>query len=228
MNLGTWRAATDNEINTGHVPDGATLRQVITVGGDKEQKVVKKDSVAEVVTTTGSPTVTTNDDGSKTYTFGAGSPAMQVLSKTGNTVWENKEYSSAFTVDYKVSSFSYGGKVAGTVCILSNGVWTPVENGDSNVWYKGISYSKSTLKVTGNDTGGGSAVLKFTPKAPSQGGGTVKITPSVPEETTTQKYGYFTHIPASAEEDTKVFLTQKETTAVQNFAFEGMDDFEFD
>ena len=225
MNLGTWRAATANEISTGHLPDGATLRQVITVGGDKEQKVVKTGSVAEVVTTTGNPTVTTSDDGSKTYTFGAGSPAMQVLSQTGNTVWENKEYSTAFTVDYKVSSYSTS--LSGIVCTRdANGNYSPAGDPTYRTWFSG--YKKSTLKVTGNDTGDGSAVLKFTPKAPSQGGGTVKITPSVPEETTTQKYGWFTHIPASVEEDTKVFLTQKETTAVQNFAFEGMEDFEFD
>ena len=226
MNLGAWRAATQNEINTGQLPAGASLRQVITAGGDRKQKVLKKASSPGTVTTTGNPGKTENADGSTTYTFGAGSPAMQVLSRTGNTVWENKEYSTAFTVDYTVSSFSYGRKVAGTVCILKNGVWTPVEGGGSNVWYSGISYAKSTLNVTGNDTGAGSAVLKFTPKVPSQGGGTVKITPYTKEETTDQAFGYYVHIPASAESERKVFLVQEAGSEAQNFAFDGMEDWE--
>lgn len=220
VNLGTWRAATSGEINTGQLPAGASLRQVITAGGDRTQEVLTAESVAEVVTTTGSPTVTTNNDGSKTYTFGAGSPAMQVLPRTGNVIHENEEYNSAFTVNYKVSSFTYAAKKAGTVCIYSNGAWTPVEGGGSNVWYSGVNYSKSTLTVTGVDTGDGSAALTFTPKAPSQGGGTVRVMPSVPERTTTQKYGYYLHIPASAEEVSKVFLVQQDSAATQNFAFD--------
>ena len=228
MNLGAWRAATSGEINTGQLPAGASLRQVVTAGGDRKQKVLKKASAPETVTTTGNPVIQGNDDGSKTYTFlGGGTGSMRVLSRTGNVVHENQDYTSAYNVDYKVSSFSYGVKKAGTVCIYSNGAWTPVAGGGSNVWYSNVSYSKSTLTVTGVDTGAGSAQLKFTPNDSSGGGGTVKVTPYTKEETTDQAFGYYTHIPASAEAASKAFLVQQGSAAAQNFAFD-MDDADVD
>lgn len=44
------------------------------------------------------------------------------------------------------------------------------------------------------------------------------------------KYDYMGYYSSSSdpEQDTKVFLTQKATAVTQNFAFEGMEDFEFD
>lgn len=227
MNLGAWRAATSNEINTGQLPAGASLRQVITAGGDRKQKVLKKASSPGTVTTTGSPDKTENTDGSTTYTFlGGGTGSMRVLSRTGNVVHENQDYTSAYNVDYKVSSFSYGVRKAGTVCIYSNGAWTPVEGGGSNVWYSNVNYSKSTLTVTGVDTGAGSAQLKFTPNDSSGGGGTVKVTPYTKEETTDQAFGYYIHVPASAESESKVFLVQEAGNEAQNFAFDGMEGWE--
>lgn len=224
MNLGAWRAATDSEINTGQLPTGASLRQVITVGGDRKQKVLKKASSPGTVTTTGNPDKTENDDGSTTYTFGAGGPGtMHVKSTVGSSVVESQDYSSPYTVTYKVSG--YDGSLSGIVCKRdANGKYSPVGDPTYRTWYYG--YRKSTLSVTGVDTGAGSAELTFTPKAPSQGGGTVKITPYKKEETTDQAFGYYIHIPASAESESKVFLVQEAGSEAQNFAFEGMDDWE--
>lgn len=210
MNLGAWRPATDGEYNTGHLPAGASLRQVITAGGDRTQTILTAASSAETVTVvSGNPSISYNADGSKNYIFSGGSGGgMTVLSRTGNVVHENQTYYGAYTVNYAVSSFTYSNKLAGTVCTYSNGAWKPVPGGGSNVWYSGVSYSKSTLSVSGVDTGSGSAILTFTPKAPSGGGGTIKVKSYTPEKTTTQKYGYYTHIPASGEEQTKTFLVQ--------------------
>ena len=182
------------------------MRQVITAGGDREQQVLTAKSTAEVIKITGNPTITKNADGSTTYTFPAASVGtMNVKSVAGGTTVENKDYSTAFTVDYKVSSYSMS--MSGIVCTRNaNGKYSPVGDPTYRTWYAG--YKKSTLSVSGVDTGSGSATLTFTPKAPSQGGGTVRITPSTPEKTKTQKYGYYTHVPASGEEQTKTFLVQ--------------------
>lgn len=225
MNLGTWRAATSTEINTGQLPAGASLRQVITAGGDRKQKVLKKASSPEIVTTTGNPGKTQSTDGSTIYTFGAGGPGtMHVKSTVGGAVVESQDYSSAYTVTYKVSG--YDGSLSGIVCKRdANGKYSPVGDPTYRTWYFG--YRKSTLSVTGVDTGAGSATLTFTPKAPNQGGGTVKVTPYTKEETTDQTFGYYTHIPASAEAASKAFLVQQGSAAAQNFAFD-MDDTDVD
>lgn len=194
---------------------------MITAGGDRTQKVLKKASTPETVTTTGNPVIQGNDDGSKTYTFlGGGTGSMRVLSRTGNVVHENRDYESAYEVTYTVSS-------ADTVKYQ---MYTKGSSGTYYPWAGGtlyVNYKKSTLAVTGVDTGSGSAQLKFTPNAPGGDGGSVTVVPSTPEETTDQKFGYFTHIPASAESQERTFLVQQ-STAVQNFAFDGMDDLDID
>lgn len=205
VNLGTWRAATDSEYNTGHLPAGATLRQVITAGGDRTQTILTQASSAETVTiVSGDPSISYNADGSKNYIFSAGSSGgMTVLSRTGNVVHENQTYYGAYTVNYKVSSYTTS--LSGIVCTRdANGKYSPVGDPTYRTWYAG--YSKSTLSVSGVDTGSGSAILTFTPKAPSGGGGTIKVKSYTPEKTTTQKYGYYTHVPASGVEQTKTFL----------------------
>lgn len=204
MNLGTWRAATDSEYNTGHLPAGATLRQVITAGGDREQRILTSPSKAGRVTYTGNPTIYENADGSTSYTFPAGGPGtMHVKSTAGSTVIEDKDYSTEYTITYKVSG--YDGALSGVVCSRNGaGVYKPVGDPTYRTWYYG--YRKSTLSVTGVDIGSGSATITFTPKAPNQGGGTVVVKPYTPEKTKAQKYGYYTHIPASGEEQTKTFL----------------------
>lgn len=224
VNLGTWRPATDGEINTGQLPTGASLRQVITVGGDREQRILTAPSKAGSVTHTGNPTIYENADGSTSYTFPAGGPGtMHVKSTAGSTVFEDKDYSTEYTVTYKVSG--YDGSLSGIVCKRdSNGRYSPVGDPTYRTWYYG--YRKSTLSVTGVDTGSGSAKITFTPKAPNQGGGTVVVTPYTPEKTKSQKYGYFVYIPASAEEESRVFLVQEAAQQAQNFAFDGMDDWE--
>ena len=148
---------------------------------------------------------------------------MHVKSTVGNSVVESQDYTSEYKVTYKVSR--YDGSLSGIVCTRdANGKYSPVGDPTYRTWYYG--YKKSTLSVTGVDTGAGSAEFTFTPKAPSQGGGTVKITPYKKEETTDQAFGYYIHIPASAESESKVFLVQEAGSEAQNFAFDGMDDWE--
>lgn len=83
------------------------------------------------------------------------------------------------------------------------------------------------------DTGSGSAKLVFTPRG--GGGGSVTVIPYkpetvarkvlqpatlTPEESRDRKWGYYTRVPGSAVEQTKTFLVQGGTTALQNFAFD--------
>lgn len=198
---------------------------MITAGGDREQKILTQASSAEVVTVVkGDPSITYNADGSKNYIFSGGG-AMHVKSTAGGTTVEDQDYSSAYTVDYKVSG--YDGSLSGVVCTRdANGNYSPAGDPTYRTWYYG--YRKSTLSVSGADTGSGSASIVFTPKASSQGGGTLKVKPYTPEKTATQKYGYYVHVPGSGEEESKVFLVQQASAAVQNFAFEGMEDLDMD
>lgn len=201
-----WRASTSSELN-GQLPTGASLYRVITEGGDTTQYIRTAASTASKCVTSG--TYTTSKDGDTLiFDFPAGG-GMNVYSTDGNgNVKENKYWEDAYTVNYKVSK-AY--KASQAFYILESGQY--VKYGGTLYNY----YEKSTLIVSGNDTGDGSATLKFTPK--SSGGGTVKYTPSVAETVKAQKVGYYTRIPASAEEETKTFLTQG-STATQNFAFE--------
>lgn len=200
-----WRASTSSELN-GQLPTGASLYRVITEGGDTTQYIRTAASTASKCVTSG--TYTTSKDGDTLiFDFPAGG-GMNVLSTVGGNTVENAHWEDPYTVDYKVSK-AY--KASQTFYILESGQY--VKYGGTLYNY----YEKSTLVVSGKDTGNGSATLKFTPK--SSGGGTVKYTPSVAETVTAQKVGYYTRIPASAEEETKTFLTQG-STATQNFAFE--------
>lgn len=94
------------------------------------------------------------------------------------------------TADLTATLKNYSTSLSGVVCTRdANGKYSPAGDPTYRTWYAG--YSKSTLSVSGVDTGSGSAILTFTPKAPSGGGGTIKVKSYTPEKTTTQKYGYY-------------------------------------
>ncbi len=198
MNLGTWRAATANEINTGQLPTGASLRQVITAGGSRSQRVLKTASKPEVVTVvSGDPSITYNADGSKNYIFSGGSGsgyAKSTCSTSGipdcgsgsaRFVIQPNGANSVLITAYKGSS-GYAG---------------------SQYWSGYCAGATIDYRVSTAPSGGG-------------GGGTIKVKSYTPEATAEQKYGYYVHVPASAEEQTKVFLVQQGSTAAQNFAFD--------
>lgn len=194
---------------------------MITAGGDTTQYVRTAASVAEKVVASGSYTYSIDDEGVKTFTFsGTSGKSMNVYTVADGSVVENKDWSSAYQVNYKVSSFSYSATYTGVYYYKNSyGGYTALNGGVSQTYYTGVSYSKSTLSVSGTDTGSGSATLLFTPNEISAPGGYVKVTPYTPETVAEQKVGYYTRIPASAEEETKTFLVQG-STATQSFAFE--------
>lgn len=205
-----WRASTSSELN-GQLPTGASLYRVITAGGDTTQYIRTAASTASKCVTSGTYTASKDGD-TLIFDFGA-TGKMHVKSSTEDAYW-----TSAYTVNYKVSSFSYGATYTGVYYYKNSyGGYTALNGGASQKYYTGVSYTKSTLSVSGTDTGSGSATIVFTPI--STGGGTVKYTPSVAETVTEQKVGYYTRIPASAEEETKTVLAQG-STATQSFAFE--------
>lgn len=207
-----WRASTSTELN-GQLPTGASLYRVITAGGDTTQYVRTAASVAEKVVASGSYTYSIDDNGVKTFTFsGTSGKSMNVYTVANGSVVENKDWSSAYQVNYKVSSATQ----VTTTLYYKNTAGNYVQ------WTSGTlyrNYTKSTLSVSGTDTGSGSATLLFTPNEISAPGGYVKVTPYTPETVTEQKVGYYTRIPASANEETKTFLVQG-STATQSFAFE--------
>lgn len=189
-----------------------SLTQLITAS-EKEKIVVSGDYTLTNDATTGK----------KTYTFsGGGDGSMNVYSVDGDgNVKENQDWSKEYQINYKVSSLSWGTVYRNYVFYYKNsyGTYTAVNGGNAQDYYVNPSYTKSTLRVSGNDTGDGSATILFTPKAASGGGGTLTITPSVPETTAPKYFNYYTYTPSAATEETKTFLTQG-STATQNFAFE--------
>lgn len=171
-------------------------------------------SAPQEITYTGSPSITTVPaTGVKTYAFsGGGGMNVHTYNGGGGTV-ENADYSSGYTVTYKVSSATQ----------YTSPLYSKASNGsyyqNRQTFYTG--YHKSTLSVTGTDTGTGSATLVFTPK--SVAGGSVTITPYKPEtvvrkvlqpasltaeKTRDRNWGYYTRVPGSALEQVKTFLLQ--------------------
>lgn len=227
VEAGELRPATDAEISTGGVPEGASLLRVISNDGDREQTLLTAASKKETVTVTEGTVNITYDAGATVYKFGGGSSGgMNVVSRTGNVVHENSTYYGKYDVVYTVSS--YTGTKTGVVCYWNAGTnrWMPVNSDTSSRTYY-YGYQKSTMTVTGVDIGSGSATLSFTPNAPSGGGGTIKYVESVKEATEQQKYGYFVMLPSSGEKETRTFLVQG-GVSVQNFAFDGMEDFDYE
>lgn len=201
VNLGAWRAATQNEINTGQLPAGASLRQVITAGGDREQRILTAASKAEKVTFSGTPDVIENADGSTSYVF--------------STQASGYGKSSCST-----SGIPDCGSGSGRFVITPNGA-----NSILVVAYKGDS-GQATNKYWSGYVGSATIDYRVSTPPTVSGGGSVVVTPYTPEKTTKQKYGYYVHIPASAESESKVFLVQEAGSEAQNFAFDGMEDWE--
>lgn len=189
-------------------------------------------SSPQSVSFTGSPVIGSSGKAT-TYKYnGTVNSRMNVHSYNGSggTV-ENNNYTGAYEVNYNVST-AY--QVNLTLYYKkSNGTYAQYPN----TCYYG--YKKSTLTVTGADTGSGSAKLVFTPQNVSWNSGVVSVTPYTPEvvrakkikqgvltQATTRdiKYDYYTYIPSAAEVSSGTFLVQGASTAVQNFAFNGMDD----
>lgn len=201
VNLGAWRAATSNEINTGQLPAGASLRQVITAGGDREQRILTAASKAGKVAYSGTPDVIENADGSTSYVF------------------------STQASGYGKSSCSTSGIPD---CGSGSGRFVITPNGANSIFV--TAYNGSSGQAANKYWSGyaGSATIDYRVSTPPtvSGGGSVVVTPYTPEKTTKQKYGYYVHIPASAESESKVFLVQEAGSEAQNFAFEGMDDWE--
>ncbi len=255
-----WYQSTTDEIN-GHVPQGASLHAVLDKGGNTLKELVSPATLnaaylrnwqsydsgvlADIwvrtaaskpqdVTYTGSPAITT-EAGKKTYTFsGGGLMNVHSYNGSGNTV-ENQNYSGAFTVTYTVSSGPQN-RYIGELFYYNSSQHRYVSMGNRTWWY-GTAYTKSTLQVSGVDTGSGSAKLVFTPRG--GGGGSVTITPYTPETvarkvlqpasinpatTRDRNWCYYTRVPGSAETKTKTFLVQGGIAALQNFAFDMMEE----
>mgnify|MGYP007085025546 CR=1 FL=1 len=168
------------------------------------------------MTYTGSPTVT--GEGKKTYSFsGESSGLMNVYSTAGGATIENRNYDGSYRVTYNVSSASY---FAETVWLRQNGKFKAFSGG---FWR---NYNKSTLVVSGADTGSGSATLDFTPLKQNVDSGSVTVTPYTPEVVKKRVLQPAELIPEEVEEieGTTVTVLAHASTAVQNFAFDGMDD----
>lgn len=201
MDMGQWRPATDSEINTGQLPAGASLRQVITVGGDREQRILTAPSKAGKVTFSGTPDVIENADGSTSYVF------------------------STQATGYTKSSCSTSGIPD---CGSGSARFVITPNGANSIRVE--AYNGSSGQATNRYWSGyvGSATIDYRVSTPPtvSGGGSVVVMPYTPEKTTRQKYGYYVHIPGSAESESKVFLVQEAGSEAQNFAFDGMENWE--
>lgn len=188
-------------------------------------------SSPQSVAYTGSPAIGSSGAATTYQYAGTVNSKMNVhtYNGSGNTV-ENNTYGSAYHVDYTVSTAH---QVNLTLYYKkSDGTYAKYPN----TCYYG--YKKSTLTVTGTDTGSGSAKLVFTPQNVNWHSGVVTVTPYTPEvvrakkikqgvltqaQTRDLKYDYYTYIPSAAEESIGTFLARYGSTAVQNFAFDGMD-----
>ena len=251
-----FRASTGDEIN-GHLPVNATMGRFIHAGGASAIKeltayasvtdatlvdmedgdagspiyVRTTKSSPQSVSYTGSPAIGSSGAATTYQYTGTANSKMNVhtYDGSGNTV-ENNTYGSAYQVDYTVSTAHqvnltlYYKKSDGTYARYPNTCY--------------YGYKKSTLAVTGTDTGSGGAKLVFTPQQVSWKSGVVSVTPYTPEivraqkikqgvltqaKTRDLKYDYYTYIPSDAEESSGTFLAQGASTAVQNFAFDGME-----
>lgn len=174
-------------------------------------------SKPQVVTYTGTPTIT--GDGRKTYSFsGKSSGLMNVYSTAGGATVENKNYSGRYRVSYNVSSAS----VFGHPVYVKTQAGTYVKQNET--FY--TNYHKSTLVVTGVDTGSGSATLDFTPLGQTVDAGSVTVTPYTPETVVKRVLQPAELIPEEVDEieGTTITVLAQTVTPVQNFAFDGMDD----
>ena len=181
------------------------MRQVITAGGDRSQRILKTPSKAEVVTITrGDPSISYNADGSTNYIFSGGNGSGYTKSTC----------STSGIPDCGSGSARFVIQPNGANSVLVTAYKSSSGYAGSQYWSGYCGSATIDYRVSTAPSGGG-------------GGGTVKVKPYTPETTTEQKYGYYVHVPASADAETKFFLTQS-GAATQNLAFdaESIDDSE--
>lgn len=179
---------------------------MITAGGDREQQVLTQASAAEVVTVVkGDPSITYNADGSKNYIFSGG----------GSDGYVKSTCSTSGIPDCGSGSARFVITPNGANSILVTAYQGKSGQATSQYWSGYAASATIDYRVSTAPSGNG-------------GGGTLKVKSYTPETTATQKYGYYVHVPGSGEEESKVFLVQQASTAVQNFAFEGMEDLDMD
>ena len=236
-----FRVSTGDELN-GHLAANARIGRFIHAGGASTIKeltayasvtdatlvdmedgdpgspiyVRTSKSSPQSVAYTGSPAIGSSGAATTYQYAGTVNSKMNVhtYNGSGNTV-ENNTYGSAYQVDYTVST-AYPVNLT-LYYKKSNGTYAQYPN----TCYYG--YKKSTLTVTGTDTGSGSAKLVFTPQKVNWNSGVVTVTPYTPEVVRAQKikqgvltqattralnWSYYTYIPSAAETETKTFLAQ--------------------
>lgn len=248
VNTGLWRKSTDDEVNTWNLPDGAEMHPVITSDGGRTQKILKKASAfSQAKIRLWDDAL---DSGNRTpfYVVTRASKPQKVDSENMD-VTENANGSTTYSLSISAGS-GYHKSTCSTSgipdCGAGSGRFVITPNGANSIKvaaYKGASGYAGTY-YWGGYTGG--VTIDYQVSTPPSGGdvtGSVTVTPYTKEVTAKevlqeatytaetavdQKYDYYTHATGSAEKETKAVLAQSATVATQNFAFEGMDDFDFD
>lgn len=202
-------------------------------------------SEAETVSYTGDPTIDTDTDGKKTYKYMGGTYVPSKLKSINKSQWE--DYGNAQGATSVIKRLVSVGKAVSrpanpTKAKVPSGYryqkYLPVSDTwidvtipsnwyDCTTWeyyYPYPEYDYLGYFASSGDPGGGGSVT-VTPYTPEiVRAQKIKQGELVTSGITTQRYDYFTYIPSAAENVTKTFLVQGASTAVQNFAFDGMDD----
>lgn len=248
VNTGLWRKSTDDEVNTWNLPAGAEMHPVITSNGKRTQKILKNpSSFLQAKIRLWDDAL---DSGSRTpfYVVTRASKPQKVISVNMETT-DNADGSTTYSLSVGAGS-GYAKSTCATSGIPDCGsgsarfVITP--NGANSVKveaYKDTSGYAGTY-YWGGYTGG--VTIDYRVSTPPSGGdvtGSVTVTPYTKEVTAKevlqeasytaetavdQLYDYYTHATGSAEKETKTVLAQSASVATQNFAFDGMEDFDMD
>lgn len=145
-------------------------------------------------------------DGTYNVTFGSDGSTIYKFSGGSSSGYAKSTCSTSGIPDCGSGSARFVIRPNGANSILVTAYNSSSGYASSQYWSGYASSATISYQVSTPPSGGG-------------GGGTIKVLPYTPETTTEQKYGYFTHIPASAESVTKTFLAQIDA-AVQNLAFD--------
>lgn len=195
------------------------------------------------VSTTGSPAVSTNN-GVTTYSFPGGTYNASSIKTINRSQWEDHGNAQGATsvikrltsVGTKVNRPANPTRITKMTFTFPMAIkaGTPVSVTLSNFGYYNVYdctswadyYTYPSYDYVGYFASSGAA----------GGGGTVSVTPEIVRakkikqgvltQATTRdiKYDYFTYIPSAAKESIGTFLARYGSTAVQNFAFGGMED----
>ncbi len=216
-----WYPSTSDEINNGHVPQGASLYAVLDKGSNIIKELVAP-STPPTVDITGSPSVASGN-GYKKYTFSGGSKGTAEIKTIdydsyvdyGNLQGCDTAFSyTQITLPTAVSkpanptkqstitfvapaNISKGQKV--TITLASIGYSNLY---DCTTWehcYRASDISRAYIAKGAYVSGGGSS-----------SGGSITINDYIPEETRDRKWGHFTRVSSSAETTTRTFLVQGE------------------